>query len=149
MSRAPVPLVFITHAFTGTTVNTTEHISLTFPIEHDGLPNKEIALRRPTVGDHLTAQKAAGTDAERKIRLIANLAELPPAVIHRLDMKDYAQLQKVLGGLFAVNQGELPALVVELALYTHWPRSELLVLEVSELVEALSLARRLSTLWGT
>ena len=94
-------------------------------------------------------RKPAGTDAERKIRLIGNLAELPPAVIHRLDMKDYAQLQKVLGGLFAVNQGELPALGVELALYTHWPRSELLVLEVSELVEALSLARRLSTLWGT
>lgn len=149
MARAPVPLVFITHAFTGTTVNTTEHISLTFPIEHNGLPIKEIALRRPTVGDHLTAQKAAGTDAERKIRLIANLAELPLVVIHRLDVKDYAQLQKVLGGLFAVNQGELPALVVELALYTHWPRSELLVLEVSELVEALSLARRLSTMWGT
>ena len=37
-------------------------------------------------------RKPAGTDAERKIRLIANLAELPPAVIHRLDMKDYAQL---------------------------------------------------------
>ena len=92
MFRAPVTLVFITHAFTGTTVNTTEHITLTFPIEHDGLPIKEIALRRPTVGDHLTAQKAAGTDADRKIRLIANLAELPPAVIHRLDMKDYAQL---------------------------------------------------------
>ena len=101
------------------------------------------------MGDHLTAQKAAGTDAERKIRLIGNLAELPLVMIHRLDMKDYAQLQKVLGGLFAVNQGELPALGVELALYTHRPRSELLVLEVSELVEALSLARRLSTLWGT
>jgi hypothetical protein len=50
------------------------------------------------VGDHLAAQKAAGTDAEREIRLIANLAELPPAAIHQLDMKDYAQLQKVLGG---------------------------------------------------
>jgi len=43
-----------------------------------------------------------------------------------------------------VNPGELPALVVELALYTHWPRSELLALEASELVEALILARRLS-----
>ncbi|MBD4093850.1 phage tail assembly protein, partial [Xanthomonas citri pv. citri] len=26
------------------------------------------------------------------------LAELPPAAIYQLDMKDYAQLQKVLGG---------------------------------------------------
>ncbi len=78
--------------------HTPERITLNFPIEHDGLPIKEIALRRPTVGDHLAAQKAAGTDAEREIRLIANLAELPPAAIHQLDMKDYAQLQKVLGG---------------------------------------------------
>ena len=75
-----------------------ERITLNFPIEHDGLPIQEIGLRRPTVGDHLAAQKAAGTDAEREIRLIANLAELPPAAIHQLDMKDYAQLQKVLGG---------------------------------------------------
>ena len=75
-----------------------ERITLNFPIELDGLPIQEIALRRPTVGDHLAAQKSAGTDAEREIRLIANLAELPPAAIHQLDMKDYAQLQKVLGG---------------------------------------------------
>ena len=73
-------------------MNTTERIKLNFPIEHDGVPITEVALRRPTVGDHLAAQKSAGTDAEREIRLIANLAELPPAAIHRLDMKDYAQL---------------------------------------------------------
>jgi len=75
-----------------------ERIKLNFPIEHDGLPIQEIALRRPTVGDHLAAQKAAGTDAEREIRLIANLAELPTDAILKLDMKDYAQLQKALGG---------------------------------------------------
>jgi len=79
-------------------MNTTERITLNFPIDHDGLPIAEVALRRPTVGDHLAAQKSAGSDAEREIRLIANLAELPPAAIHKLDMKDYAQLQKVLGG---------------------------------------------------
>lgn len=75
-----------------------ERIPLNFPIEHDGVPITEVALRRPTVGDHLAAQKAAGTDAEREIRLVANLSELPPEAIHKLDMKDYAKLQKVLGG---------------------------------------------------
>lgn len=82
-------------------MNTTERIKLNFPIEHDGVPITEVALRRPTVGDHLAAQKSAGTDAEREIRLIANLAELPLAAIHRLDMKDYAALQKVLGGFLS------------------------------------------------
>ena len=45
-----------------------------------------------------------------------------------------------------MNPGELSALVVELALYTHWPRSEILALDVEELVEALSIARRLSAM---
>ena len=69
-----------------------------YPFEHEGETVSGFEMRRPTVGDHLAAQKSAGTDAEREIRLIANLAELPPAAIHQLDMKDYAQLQKVLGG---------------------------------------------------
>lgn len=43
-----------------------------------------------------------------------------------------------------MNAGELMALVIELALYTHWPRCELLALEVEELIEALIVARRLS-----
>lgn len=43
--------------------SSTERISLSFPIEHEGVPIAEIALRRPTVGDHLAAQNAAGTDA--------------------------------------------------------------------------------------
>lgn len=77
---------------------TTERISLSFPIEQDGVPITEVALRRPTVGDHLAVQKTAGTDAEREIRLIANLAELPPETIHKLDMKDYAAVQKALSG---------------------------------------------------
>jgi hypothetical protein len=34
--------------------------------------------------------------------------------------------------------------VVELALYTHWPRSELLSMDVEDFLEALSHARRLS-----
>jgi len=52
-------------------MSTAERIKLSFPIEHDGVPIGDIALRRPTVGDHLAAQKSAGTDAEREIRLIA------------------------------------------------------------------------------
>jgi hypothetical protein len=82
-------------------MNTTDRIPLTYPIEFDGLPIAEIALRRPTVGDHLTAQKAAGSDAEREIRLIANLAELPPAAIHLLDMADYTRVQAVLKGFLS------------------------------------------------
>lgn len=78
-----------------------ERITLKYPIEYDGLPIAEIALRRPTVADNLAAQKTAGSDAEREIRLIANLAELPPDAIHLLDMADYAAVQKVLSGFLS------------------------------------------------
>lgn len=37
----------------------------------------------------------------------------------------------------------LAELVVELALYTHWPRSELLSMELDDFVAALQTARRL------
>lgn len=82
-------------------MNTPTRIPLTFPIEHDGLPIAEVALRRPTVGDHLAAQKVAGTDAEREVRLIANLAELPPEAILKLDLKDYAAIQRALSGFLS------------------------------------------------
>lgn len=72
-------------------------ITLNYPVECDGLPIKDIALRRPTVGDHLSVQKMTASDAEKEIRLIANLSELPPEVIYQLDMKDYAAIQKLLG----------------------------------------------------
>lgn len=76
-------------------------ITLTYPITFDGLPIQQIALRRPTVGDHLTVQKMTASDAEKEIRLMANLSELPPEALYQLDMKDYAALQQVLSGFLS------------------------------------------------
>lgn len=42
-----------------------ERITLNFPIEHDGLPIQEIALRRPTVGDHLASVHLALKERSR------------------------------------------------------------------------------------
>lgn len=65
-------------------------IKLAYPIEHDGLKIAEVGLRRPTVGDRLVVDKLTGlTDGEREVRLIANLTELPPEAIAKLDLKDY------------------------------------------------------------
>jgi hypothetical protein len=41
-------------------MNTSGRITLNFPIEHEGLPIQETALRRLTVGYHLAAQKCKG-----------------------------------------------------------------------------------------
>lgn len=76
-------------------------ITLDYPITHDGQKITSINLRRMTVGDNLASQKTKGTDAEQEIFLMANLAELAPEAIHKLDMKDYAKLQKVLQGFLS------------------------------------------------
>ena len=41
------------------------------------------------------------SDAEREVRLIANLAELPPEAILKLDLKDYAAIQRALSGFLS------------------------------------------------
>lgn len=79
----------------------TTRISLEYPVTHNSQTISELALRRPTVGDNLAAQKAGASDAEREIRLIANLAEVAPDVIHLLDMKDYGRMQQVLAGFLS------------------------------------------------
>jgi hypothetical protein len=76
-------------------------VSLDYPISHDGLTVSELALRRPTVADNLAVQKLANNDAEREIRLLANLAEVPPDLIHKMDLKDYGKLQTVLASFLS------------------------------------------------
>lgn len=79
----------------------TTRISLDYLITHNAQTISELALCRPTVGDNLAAQKAGASDAEREIRLIANLSEVAPEVVHLLDMKDYSKMQQVLAGFLS------------------------------------------------
>jgi hypothetical protein len=76
-------------------------VTLEYPFEFDGQKISSLTLRRPTVGDNLAVQKAAMTDAEREIRLLANLAEVTPETIHRMDLKDYGKLQSALSSFLS------------------------------------------------
>ncbi len=69
-------------------------IELQYPIEVNGATVSTITLRRPTVRDRLVAEKAGGSEAEREIRLIANLGEMAPADVELLDMADYVKIQE-------------------------------------------------------
>ena len=76
-------------------------IKLEFPITSGGALIQEITMRRPKVKDNLVAQKAAPTEADREIRLIANLANLAPSDIEELDCADYAGVQEALRGFIS------------------------------------------------
>ena len=71
-----------------------ETIELKHPITLDGEELKHLTLRRPKVRDMLAADKASGSDAEKEVRVFANLCEVAPAVIEALDMADYQALQE-------------------------------------------------------
>ena len=76
-------------------------VTLEYPFEFEGHAVNSLSLRRPTVADNLAVQKAALTDAEREIRLLANLAEVTPETIHRMDLKDYGKLQSALASFLS------------------------------------------------
>ena len=69
-------------------------IKLKHPLTVEGAGVTELNLRRPKVRDVRAADKAGGSDAEREVRLFANLCEVTPSTIEEMDMADYLKLQK-------------------------------------------------------
>ncbi|WP_429885383.1 phage tail assembly protein [Geoalkalibacter halelectricus] len=69
-------------------------IKLKHPVTVAGEEVKALRLRRPKVKDQLAADKGAGGNAEKEIRLFANLCEVAPAIIEELDLADYRQVQE-------------------------------------------------------
>ncbi|MBU0680099.1 MAG: phage tail assembly protein [Proteobacteria bacterium] len=69
-------------------------IKLKHPVEIDGATVDSLDMRRPKVKDQLAADKGAGGNAAKEVRLFANLCEVVPATIEELDLSDYQQLQE-------------------------------------------------------
>ena len=78
-----------------------ENVELQYPINVHGTEISALNLRRPTVRDRLLSEKANGTEIEKEIRFIANLCELAPDDIEKLDMADYVKVQEVLAGFLS------------------------------------------------
>lgn len=76
-------------------------IELKHPVSVAGSEIASLSMRRPKVKDQLAADKADGGNAEKEIRLFANLCEVQPAVIEELDLADYRQVQEVYSGFLS------------------------------------------------
>lgn len=69
-------------------------VPLRYPVEEAGVALPALSMRRPKVKDQLVVQKMNGvSEAEREVRLFANLCEVPPSTIEDLDLEDYAAVQ--------------------------------------------------------
>lgn len=78
-----------------------QNIELKHPVTVSGRETKILSMRRPKVKDQLAADKLSGGNAEKEIRLFANLCEVEPAVIEELDLADYRKVQEVYGGFLS------------------------------------------------
>ena len=68
-------------------------IPLSRPVMMLGEQRTELRMREPTVGDQLAAEKMPGSAAEKEVRVMANLCEVPPDEFQRLPLRDYARVQ--------------------------------------------------------
>lgn len=78
-----------------------ENVELKYPINVHGTEISALSLRRPTVRDRLLSEKTSGTESDKEVRFIANLCELAPDDIEKLDMADYVKVQEVLAGFLS------------------------------------------------
>lgn len=76
-------------------------IELNYPITIDATEVKVFQMRRPKVADVILLQKSQGEDAEKEVKLFANLCEVSPDDIRKLDMMDYVKLQEQYGNFIA------------------------------------------------
>lgn len=68
-------------------------ITLTKPRNVEGTDTAVVRMREPTVADMERFQDDKGTDAQREVRMIANLCEISPDTLRSFPLRDYARLQ--------------------------------------------------------
>jgi len=71
-------------------------VALVRGLDVAGAKVTSLKLREPSLDDQLTSQKV-GNNAEAEVTLIANLAEVAPADLRLLKMRDFVRLQAALG----------------------------------------------------
>jgi len=76
-------------------------VKLKYPVTVEGSEYSELTMRRPKVRDMLSSDKLGGSDAEKEIRIFANLSEVSPSVVEELDMVDYQSLQETYQGFLS------------------------------------------------
>jgi hypothetical protein len=74
-------------------------ITLARPITLDsGIEQGILRMREPTVEDQIVHDEMKGSDAVREVTMFANLCEVSPDDIRKLNLKSYRRLQEAYGG---------------------------------------------------
>ncbi len=84
-----------------------ETIELQFPFTHQGIEYSELSIRRPKMRDMKKAQQHKN-DMTKSIHMMADLAEVTPAVIEELDTQDFKTVSDKLGEFMGVSADQTP-----------------------------------------
>lgn len=68
-------------------------VTLDFPVQLADRKLTELTMRRPTVKDHLEAEKGGGGDMASEVRIFGRMCKVNPEDLEMLDMADYQRLQ--------------------------------------------------------
>ena len=63
----------------------------------------ELTLREPTIGEVITAEKAAGGDAERLLSIIGQVAGVDAMFLRAMSVRDFKAVGAVVDGYFLEN----------------------------------------------
>ena len=66
------------------------------PLSIDGVEVSVLKMREPIVEDALAVENGKGSEAIKELNLIANLCEVSPDDLKKLNLKDYRKVQKYL-----------------------------------------------------
>lgn len=64
----------------------------------NGIEQKTLSMREPTVEDQIVHDEMKGSDAVREVTMFSNLCEISPDDIRKLSLKSYQRLQKAYSG---------------------------------------------------
>ena len=84
-----------------------ETVELEYPFEFQGEQITEITIRRPKMRDMKNTQKIKD-DMEKSIRMIADLAEVPPKLVEELDTLDFGKVSAKVGEFMGVSEDMTP-----------------------------------------
>ena len=73
-----------------------QEIELEYPITVEGREVSSVTMRRLKVADLMAYDKMKCSEAERDLRTLSNICELPPAAFHEMDAADYLELRDVM-----------------------------------------------------
>ena len=84
----------------------TELITLSAPVQIDGISTDKLTMREPLVEDTLAVASSTSSPELREVTLFANLCNVAPATIRALTFRDYKRVQKAFEKLTADEEGE-------------------------------------------